>query len=106
MRPGVRSEELEVVREALLQIEVQGIVFRMAVRDLGVDRAERRDDAGRPQRAGEQSIESGRRKSRECLHEEVVRGIGAEEVGRRSLYDTTSRPLRDEARQNHGESLP
>src|SRR5438132_1357929 len=105
MRPGVRSQELEVVREALLQIQVHGIVIRIAVRHLGVDRSERRDDAGRPQRAREKSIESGRRESRQCLHKEVVWRRWAEEVGRRSLYDTSTRPLRDEARENDSERL-
>ena len=61
MRPGVRSQELEVVREAFLQIQIHRVVFRIAVGYLGIDRSERRDNAGRPQRARDQSIESGRR---------------------------------------------
>src|SRR5882757_3622744 len=97
MRPGIRSQKLEVVREALLQIQIHRVVLRIAVGHLGVDRSERRNSTWRPQRAGDESVESSRRKSRECLHEEVVRRRRAEEVGCCGLYHSSARPLRDKS---------
>src|SRR5947199_2506182 len=85
MRPGIRSQELEVVREALLQIQIHRVVLRIAVGHLGVDRSERRDGTWRPQSAGDEGVESGWRKSRERMHGEVVRGRGRGEVRGGSL---------------------
>src|SRR3979490_750049 len=94
MGPGIRSEELEVPRKALLEIDSHSVVVRVAVRNLRIDRAKRRDDARCSQRAAgsQRAIGPSRRDGPTCkrLDEEVVRRARAEEIGCRRSNDSTA----------------
>src|SRR5438132_11762185 len=95
MRPGIRSQELIVPREALLQIDIHRVVSRIAIRRLRADRTKRRDRSGCAQCAtgGQSAIEYRRRDcaAGQSLYQEIVWRAGPEEVGGRRLnYATAS----------------
>ncbi len=102
VRPRVGGEELEVVGEAAAQLEVAGVVDRVAVRDLRVDVAEGGDEAGADERVRrrQHGVEDGGadRAARHGAREEVVRPRRAEEVGDEGLDDRPARGDDDEAR--------
>src|ERR1043165_8840175 len=101
MRPRVRSQELEIMREALLHINVHGIVNRVAVRGLGVDRSERRNSPRRPQRAGcgKCAVKDGRRQRRvQSLDEEVIRSVWPEELCGCGQHHAAARRYRNNSR--------
>src|SRR5678815_1013044 len=70
------------MREAFLHVHVQRVVGGVAIRRLRVDRSKRRDRSRSSQRTSERAVEHLRsyKTTRERLREEVVRGVGPEEV--------------------------
>src|SRR2546430_6895763 len=88
MRPGIGSHELNVVREALFEVNIHSVVERVSVRQLRVHIRIWIDRPGRPQAAGEQRIKgrlingaAGYRRNKEIVGSklaEIIRGNRAD----------------------------
>src|SRR2546430_2280021 len=98
MRPGIGSHELNVVREALFEVNIHSVVERVSVRQLRVHVGIWIDGPGRPQAAGEQRIKgrlingpAGYRRNKEIVGSELAEIIGSDRADNpqtsRIVYD-------------------
>src|SRR5947199_4713227 len=83
MRPGIGSHELNVVREALFEVNIHSVVERVSVRQLRVHIRIWIDRTGRAQTAGELCVKDRLAdcSARDCRDEEIIGSELAEIIG-------------------------